>query len=413
MLMNRETKRTVIGLILFTAVIVLAVIHFKSILALGCYALSVVAPFAIGAAIAFVINIPMLAIEKKLFGKARKKTAKKLARPCSILITFFLCVLILILIAFLVIPQVTDAIKELPNRISTFMAILLTDITAWMSRYPILQEEIEKLQEIKIDWSEVINKIVEFLGNGVGTTALVNTMSIAGNIIGGVTKAFIALIFSFYVLSSKEKLQSQANRLVQAFFNDKWEQKVKKLAVLLYNCFRNYISGQFVEALILGSLFLIILSIGGFPYALLISVLIAITSLIPIVGAFIGCIVGAFLIVMDDPLKALWFIIVFLILQQIEGNLIYPKVVGETVGLPAMWVLMAVTIGGSLFGVMGMLVFIPLTSAAYTLTREATQARLAEKRAESKADKIPENNTAEKEMKAVKSKPANRKKISK
>lgn len=219
-----------------------------------------------------------------------------------------------------------------------------------------------------------LNDAVRFLQNGVGSM-VISTVSVAGTIIGGIVNGAVALIFSLYVLSQKEKLGGQGKRILAAYLPEKRNEQALRVLGILSGNFSSFISGQCLEAVILGAMFVVVLTVCRIPYALLIGVLIAFTALIPIVGAFIGCGVGAFLILVDDPVKAAVFVIIFLVLQQIEGNLIYPHVVGNSVGLPSIWVLMAVTLGGSLMGVTGMLVFIPLFSTAYMLLRDDVNAR--------------------------------------
>lgn len=371
MLMNNETRKSLQSLIIFTAVVTLAVIYFKTLTAWTVGFLNVMQPFLLGGAIAFVLNIPMSGIEKKLFGNTKGKW-NRLSRPCSILITFFLFISVIGLILFAIIPQITNAVQEqnLAQRIPAFLDQMWSQIQLWAQQYPFLQEKISQLQENKIDWDGIFQKVVDFLSNGVGSSVLVSTVNIAGNIIGGIVNTLIAVVFSIYILSSKETLARQFKKLFLLVIKRDKTEKVLKILRLLSGCFSRFIIGQFTEAVILGCMFFVVLSIGRFPYALIISLLIGIMALVPIVGAFVGCFVGAFLILMENPLQAVWFVIIFLIIQQIEGNLIYPKVVGNSVGLPSIWVLVAVTVGGSLFGVVGMLAFIPIWSAVYTLLRE-------------------------------------------
>ena len=205
--------------------------------------------------------------------------------------------------------------------------------------------------------------------NGLGSV-VTSTVIVASTIIGGVVNLFVSLIFAFYVLAQKERLGNQAKRIIRAYFSSRVYERTLEIVSIADKNFTNFITGQCMEAVILGSMFVVAMAVFRFPYALLVGVLIAFTALIPIVGAFIGCFVGTFLIMVDDPVKALWFLLLFIVLQQIEGNLIYPHVVGNSVGLPSIWVLAAVTVGGSLMGVSGMLIFIPIVSTIYSLLRE-------------------------------------------
>ena len=208
---------------------------------------------------------------------------------------------------------------------------------------------------------------------------LSSTVSAAMSIISGVTTFFIGFVFAIYILLQKETLSRQFKKLMRAYLPEAVTDRTLEILHLIYETFSSFFAGQCLEAVILGTMFFIVLSIFQLPYALLIGVLIAFTALIPLFGAFIGCAIGAFLMLMVEPLNALVFLIIFFVLQQLEGNLIYPHVVGNSVGLPSIWVLVAVTIGGSTMGIVGMLVFIPVCSVLYTLLREAVNKRLNKK----------------------------------
>ena len=235
-----------------------------------------------------------------------------------------------------------------------------------------------RLNNLDVDLDKLLDSVIAFFRNGAGNV-LNSTVYAIGSIVNGVTTFVIAFVFACYILLQKEKLGVQVKKVMHAFLKEKWEKRCLKVCTLTSKTFSNFLTGQCLEALILGSMFFVAMSLFKMPYALLVGVLVAFTALIPIFGAFIGCVVGAFLILMVDPLQALFFVIMFLVLQQIEGNLIYPKVVGNSVGLPSIWVLAAVTIGGSLMGVVGMLIFIPLVSVVYTLFRESVYKRLEQK----------------------------------
>ena len=227
---------------------------------------------------------------------------------------------------------------------------------------------------IELDW----NKITSFIQNGA-TNVISSTFNAAASVVNGTINFFLGLIFAFYLLSQKEKLMVQTKRFLYAFFPEKKMDSILRVGSLANKTFSNFISGQCTEAVILGVLCFIGMSVFRFPYALMISVLVGFMSLIPIFGAFIGVAIGAFLILMVSPLKALWFVVFFIVLQQVEGNLIYPRVVGNSIGLPAIWVLVAVIVGGSAMGILGMILFIPLCSVLYALLREAVPKKLSEK----------------------------------
>lgn len=363
---------------LFAAVVLLAVTYIQEVFIMAGLAFGIVKPFLIGAAIAFVLNLPMTAIERHLFGKIRSERFKRLQRPFSIVLALLAIVLILLFVLLTVVPQLGKTITQLGNQIPVFINESILLLEKLSKDYPQIEENFMELANLKFDWEGMIGNVIGFLKNGAGVM-LMSTVGMAGSIVSGVVNAFIALVFAIYILAQKEKLGSQLKRVMKAYLPEKRNQQALKVCGLLNQNFSRFITGQCLEAVILGGMFFVSMSLLRFPYALLVGVLISFTALVPIVGAFVGCFVGAFLILVDDPLKALWFVILFLVLQQIEGNLIYPRVVGSSVGLPSIWVLAAVSVGGSMFGILGMLVFIPLLSTFYALLRENVNARNAKR----------------------------------
>lgn len=371
---DKEKIRQVRWLMVLAAVLVLALMYssvvFKG-LALG---IGIIKPFIIGGAVAFALNLPMRGIENTLFKRWKGKAADRLKRPVSMVMAIVAVVLVINLVIITVLPQVTKTAGELGNKIPVFVDNLITEMDKLSKNYPQLQEQVAKLENLEINWEKVVDNVVAFLKNGVGSV-ITSTYNVASSIIGGVVNGVIALIFALYILNQKEKLASQGRRILSAYLPKRAEKKTSHVLALLYRNFSNFITGQCLEAVILGTMFVISMTIFRMPYAVLVGVLIAFTALIPIVGAFIGCVVGAFLILINNPIQAVWFVVLFLVLQQIEGNLIYPKVVGSSVGLPSIWVLMAVSVGGSLFGIAGMLFFIPLMSTLYSLLRDSVNSR--------------------------------------
>ncbi|HJD34704.1 MAG TPA: AI-2E family transporter [Candidatus Mediterraneibacter tabaqchaliae] len=377
--LNKENMRKLRELILFTVIILIALWNYKLLFEWAGAAFRIILPFLLGGGIAFVLNIPMSFLEEKIFGNRHlkdKKIVKKLARPVSLIMTLAIVIGVIVLVMFVVIPELTRTVVSLGRTIQTFipeaqefLEEIFTDnkeIGAWLA-------------ELNLDVDKLTDQAVSFFQNGAGDI-LNSTMSAIGSIVSGVTTFVIAFVFSCYVLLQKEKLSVQVKKVVYAFFPERRCEWLFEVAGLASKAFSSFFTGQCVEALILGCMFFIVMSILNMPYTLLVSVLIAFTALIPIFGAFIGCFVGAFLILMVDPMKMLVFVVTFLILQQIEGNLIYPKVVGSSVGLPSIWVLAAVSIGGSLMGIVGMLIFIPIVSVVYTLFKASVYKHLRKKR---------------------------------
>lgn len=377
--LGKKDIKKIRGLIIFTAVVILVLIKFDWLCGLLVFLLGILKPFLMGAVIAFVLNLPMRFYEKRIFGGQKTNLKKqaffdKIKRPVSLILAFLTVVLVITLVIITVIPQLVSTVKVLAQEIPAFMESVLSALEAALAANPEYQMQISSIEIPQINWQETIKTIGNFLKNGMGNLA-VTTFSVASSIANGTVNFFIALIFSFYILMQKEKLGNQLQRTIRAYTKPAVYEWVMKVAGLLNQNFSRFITGQCVEAVILGAMFVVSMAVLRFPFAVMIGVLIAFTALIPIVGAFIGCVVGAFLILVDSPAKAVGFIVLFLILQQIEGNLIYPHVVGNSVGLPSIWVLAAVTIGGSLMGIAGMLIFIPLLSTVYTLLREDVNRR--------------------------------------
>ena len=361
-------------LIVFTALLVIALWKFDVVLDVLKTIWQIIFPFILGGAIVFVINVPMSFLEKKIFENVKKenKTARKLARPVSLLLTIVLVVGVIALVMIGVIPQLTKTMGSLMINITDF----IPQIKIWIRDFFHDNREIMNLvDQVQFNPDQAIRWGISLLGNGAGNM-MNTTVSAVGSVVSGLATFFIAFSFACYVLFQKEKLHVQIRKVLFAFLPKQKADAFLKVCSLTYRTFANFLTGQCLEAVILGCMFVVTLSILRMPYALLIGVLIAFTALIPIFGAFIGCAVGSFLIFMVSPKQAIIFIIVFLVLQQIEGNLIYPHVVGESVGLPSIWVLAAVTIGGNLMGIVGMLVFIPLLSVVYTIFRKVVYQRL-------------------------------------
>ena len=377
--LSKENMKKIRGLILFTILILVAMWNYKLLFAGVKFLGNVILPFAIGGAIAFILNVPMNFIERKLFGKAKeekKKWAVNLARPLSFILALGFVIGIIGLVVFVVVPELGRTIMNLGKTLQ----VVIPKVQVWASNvFQDNPELVSYINGLEFEWDKILGDLVNFLKNGAGSV-LGGTVEAAMSIISGVSTFFIAFVFSCYVLFQKEKLNVQVRKLMYAFLPEDWTNIFIALGSVTYKTFSSFLTGQCVEAVILGSMFFVVMSIFDFPYAMLISVLIAFTALIPVFGAFIGCGVGTVLILLVDPMKGLLFVVLFLVLQQIEGNFIYPHVVGNSVGLPSMWVLAAVSVGGSLMGVVGMLIFIPIVSVMYTLLRGIVNRRLEEKK---------------------------------
>ncbi len=377
--LNKENMRKLRELILFTIIILIALWNYLLIFQAIRFVFGIVFPFLLGGAIAFVLNVPMNFLEEKLFRNRfvrDKKPFRKLARPMSLILTLIIVIGVVVLVMFVVIPELGKTLISLGRTIRLFVP----EAQRFLEELFTDNSEIQNwLNGLNLDPERMIDSAMSFFQNGAGNV-LNSTVSAISSIVSGVTTFVIAFVFSCYILLQKEKLSVQVQKVMHAYLSEKHVEWCMEVCSLTFRSFSSFLTGQCVEALILGTMFFIVMSIFNMPYAMLVGVLIAFTALIPIFGAFIGCVIGAFLILMVDPLQALGFIIMFLVLQQIEGNLIYPKVVGSSVGLPSIWVLAAVTIGGSLMGVVGMLIFIPIVSVFYNLFRSSVYKRLRKKR---------------------------------
>lgn len=388
-IMNLDKKniKQLRQLILFTIVILIALWNYAIIFEWIGFAFGIIFPFLLGGAIAFVLNVPMKFLEQKIFRNKYlkdKKVAKKIARPVSLVLTIAIVIGIVVLVMFVVIPELTNTILSLGKTIRAFVPEAQRFLEA---QFEDNRDMEQWLAGLNLNVDKLMDSALSFFQNGAGDM-LNSTMSAIGSIVSGVATFVIAFVFACYVLLQKEKLRVQVTKVMYAFLPEERVEWSLEVCSLTARSFSSFLTGQCVEALILGSMFFIVMSIINMPYALLVGVLISFTALIPIFGAFIGCFVGAFLILMVDPLQALIFVIMFLVLQQIEGNLIYPKVVGSSVGLPSIWVLAAVTIGGNLMGIVGMLIFIPIVSVIYTLFRASVYKRLRKKHRDVQTAKI-------------------------
>lgn len=332
-------------------------------------------PFVVGAGIAFVFNVPMRAIERQLADIRRVG----LRRSLSIILTILCLVLIVMFVFELLIPQIQMTVASLSQTIPVFVESLAAKLVVLMQDHPELSAWIQDALKLEsMDWSGVLKEMLGFLSNQV-TTVMGGAVSVIGSVTGAIINGVFSMVFAIYCLARKEILARQGRRVLYSLISEHRADEIIRVLRLTNATFSNFISGQCVEACILGCLFAVAMAIFKMPYISLVSVVIAVTALIPVVGAFVGCILGAFFILVNSPVQALTFIIMFLIIQQLENNLIYPRVVGTSIGLPGMWVLVAVTVGGELMGVGGMLLMIPLVSVLYALMREFTEKRLAER----------------------------------
>ena len=342
----------------------LSITYWPNVANLLSLALSAAIPLIIGCVIAYLINILMSAYEKHYFPKSKNDILIKSRSPVCMLGAFLTLVVLIVLIMCLIVPQIISCVQVIFAEVPGFVDNVL-DMAA---QYGILPETIlDTLQSI--DWKSRIGQVINVLTTGIGSVAeiLISTVS---SVFSGIVTALLSIIFSIYLLSGKEKLAAQFHKLTSRYLKERWISKIYYLLHTLNDCFHKYIVGQCIEALILGGLCTLGMLILRLPYATMVGALTCFTALIPVAGAYIGAAVGAFMILTVSPMKALIFLIFIVVLQQLEGNIIYPRVVGSSMGLPGIWVLAAVTVGGGIMGIFGMLLGVPLAATVYRLVRE-------------------------------------------
>lgn len=373
---NRKQIRVLFALVAFGVLLFVGLQNLGTVWGFVQILIGLLMPFIIGLCIAFILSVPMRAVETHLFRPLDKKCGRiwrKIRRPLAATVTLLLALGVLAAAVFLIIPELGRSLRTLADSIPGFIARAQAWLTELAQKYPQWQDWINDLQ---LDWNAIAQKLLAFAQSGA-VDLFNSTVSLATSIFSGVFNLFLGVIFAMYVLMQKETLARQITNVLRAHLPDAKTDRLLEIGRPSNRTFSRFLTGQCLEAVILGLMFFVTMCIFRFPYALMIAVLIAVLALIPIFGAIIGCVVGAFLIFVGDPMQAFWFVVMFLILQQIEGNFIYPKVVGTSVGLPSIWVLAAVTVGGGVMGIFGMLVAVPLSSVLYSLLRDSTNRRLA------------------------------------
>ena len=371
---NRQTVKSLLLVVCGGVAFYCGLQHLGVVAGAVVWLLGILSPFVLGGAIAFVLNVPMRAIERHLFPNRRRLT--RLRRPLALVLTLVALTGVLTLAFCVIGPGIKDAVMSIAAQVPDAFDRLYQRLLGLEQYLPQIKDLVG---DLAIDWKSLSQKALS-LAQSWGGSLISSGGGLIGGVVSGVSTFVIGLIFSFYIQLQQDKLSRQGRQVLYGLLPVKRADRVLEVLRLANRTFSSFLSGQCTEAVILGTLFVIAMSIFHLPYAVLVGVLIALTALIPIVGAFIGCGVGALLIAVTDPWKAVVFVILFLVLQQIEGNLIYPHVVGSSVGLPSIWVLAAVTLGGNLMGVVGMLFFIPLCSVLYALFRDFVKGRLAEKK---------------------------------
>lgn len=349
--------------------------------------LGILAPFILGGVIAFIMKIPLNFLERKVFSKIKNEKFQKHKRTISIAISFIFIILVFFLITAIIVPQLINSFDGLRKSLPSFlqMAIDKTREIPYLNNYSDkLQSEYDSLS-----WNEIFNRIKGFVTSSDNSSQILNgALSTASNILGGLVSFMLALITSIYILADKERLGYQATRICYSFFNNKVANKIIHVAHLLHENFFGFIRGQLTVSTLIGIATFVASFVLRIPNAATLGVIVGVTDLIPIIGPFLGGAMCFIMIVIEDSTKALMFLVLIVILQQVESNLVYPKIVGDKVGLPSLWTLVAITVGGSLFGVVGMWAFIPLASTLYELMREYTKYKIDEKNLDLRMKKI-------------------------
>lgn len=371
--MKDETRKNIILIVSYVALLIFALVYFDKILLILKNILNILSPFLLGIVFAFILNVLVSFIESKFFGKVKKKSFwNKVKRPLSIIISFIIVIFVIVLVINLLIPQLRNSASLFTDSLPGYKK----DILDILNKFDVSSTTSTKVSEYMDNFSKVITDYIK--GNSKDVISI--TTEVASSIIGIVTKTVISIVFAIYIIAQKEVLKRQFDKIMIAYFKPRTIDKINNFGINANKVFSNFVTGQCLEALIFGFLCFIGMLILKLPYATTISVLLGFTALIPVFGAIIGLILGAFLILMISPIKSIIFIIFILVLQQIEGNLIYPKVVGKSIGLPGMWVLLSVTVGASVGGILGMLIATPLCSLLYSLFTGVVNDRIKSKR---------------------------------
>lgn len=382
--LNSKNIKKILVIITYTILLCFACIKFDIVLKAFGYIFNLLKPFIFGFCIAFILNIPLSKIEGMLTGKNKKgkiknnsdkrekkaetenkKTNGKL-RLLSIVISLLIFIGIIFLTLFLVIPEFINTISIFKNSIPTAFNTCKEWLENVMSNNP---QVIEKINEFKPDWQQLDKNVTTWI-KSTATGIIGVSIDFVISFFSGVINFFMGVIFAVYMLMQKEKLVCQFKRVFRAYIPEEKCNSLFHIGQITNDTFKKFFGGQFIEAILLGILCFIGMTIFRMPYALTISVLVGVTALIPVFGAFFGTAIGAILILAVDPMQAVWFVVYIIVLQQIDGNFIYPKVVGDSVGLPGIWVMLAVLVGGNSMGIIGMLIGVPIASVIYKLVKE-------------------------------------------
>jgi predicted PurR-regulated permease PerM len=381
--LNKSNMKKLILLIAFGIAFYLGLQNLYHIPDLANFVVGILEPILLGLALAFVLNVLMRQVEMHLFAPLNRRFKKrwpKARRPLSILVTLLIVASIIGLVLLIIVPELVRTLTSLTDKIPAFFNEMQKNFTSINKKNPGIGEY---LSNINIDWSNTSQMLAQY-GQKLASMLVGSTVALTTNVLHGAITFILGFVIAINILAQKEKLQDHVEKVLYAYLPQKATVPFIRLCSLTNRAFSNFIAGQCTEACILGTLCFIGMQIFRFPYPLLVSVLVVFMALIPIFGSLFSAIIGGLLILIVNPIQAVWFVIFFVILQQLEGNLIFPRVVGSKVGLPALWVLIAVTIGGNAFGIVGMLINIPIFSVLYILLREDVNKRLMKSKSQGK-----------------------------
>lgn len=367
--MKFKSRKDILIVITYVAFIIFGLVNFDKIFKALSYVVNIFSPFIIGTILAFILNVLVNFIERKIFGKVKNTNFwNKAKRPISIILSLVLIVLIIVFVMNLLIPQLKNSLSLFTDTLPEYKE----DVVKIMNRFDMEESTINTVSEYLDNFSKVITDYIK--GNSKDVISM--TTEFASSIFGIVSSAVISIVFAIYIIAQKETLVRQFDKILHAYIKPKIIDKIYEVILLANRSFSNFVTGQCTEALIIGTLCFIGMVIFGLPYASTVSVLIGFCALIPVFGSVIGTILGAFLILMVSPVKAIIFIIFIIVLQQIDNNFIYPRVVGKSIGLPGMWVLLSVTVGARIYGILGMLIATPLCSMLYIIFSKTVNEKL-------------------------------------
>ena len=373
--LNKENTKRILVLVLFSGFLFWSLSHISTIVNSIGDTLSIATPFILGLCFSFIMNVLLRPIEKIWDRYLGNKSSSKFKRPICLLLTISIIIGSIFILLFIVVPEVQESASMI---VDMFPQYMIQIEQWWLDVSAFLNESGVILPQLEFDMNE-FGKIFETYLKDGGYNFIGKAFDFTTSIFTVIFNVVLGLVFSFYILGQKEKLGGQVKKVLFAYFSHEKANKTLHFFSLTDRVFTNFTAGQLTESIIIGVLCFIGMIVFRIPYAPAISVLVGFTALIPVFGAFFGTAIGAFLILMVSPIKAFWFVVYIIVLQQMEGDIIYPKVVGKSVGLPSIWVLVAVTLGGSAYGILGMLLSVPIVSILYYIIKQKTDQRLKEK----------------------------------